>query len=234
MSQNVLERIAAGRTDLILELPLATALAATEESGGASPLSWCAYYGDVSALRRLLDLGAPEAALGDNLGLSGAAFHGHWRLVQFVLERGADPRSVDPVTGETALHAALCRGGDAAQHQVVRVLLNAGADPAVATLDGRETGSFMRDARTRGETPLHRAAVFASGDTLDALLATGIPPDVVDARGETPLAWASWALRPDAILRRLCFGSHRIHPGRRPMQENLAGQALLSSPEPAP
>ncbi len=221
-----LERIAAGRTDLVLGMPLDAALTASEESGGASPLTWCAYYGDVSAVRHLLDLGAPETALGANLGLIGAAFHGHWQLVQYVLERGADPRSVDPMTGETPLHAALCRAGDAAQHQVVRILLNAGADPAAATLDGRETGSFMRDARTRGETPLHRAAVFASGDTLDALLATGIPPDVMDARGETPLAWASWALRPDAILRRLCFGPHRIHPERRPMHESLVGQAL--------
>lgn len=226
-SQNILERIAGGRTDLVLDLPLATVLTASEESGGASPLSWCAYYGDVSALRRLLDLGAPETALGENLGLIGAAFHGHWQLVQYVLERGADPRSVDPDTGETPLHAALSRAGDAAQHQVVRILLNAGADPAAATLDGRKTGSFMRDARTRGETSLHRAAVFADGDTLDALLATGIPPDLVDARGETPLAWASWALRPDVILRRLCFDPHHIRPERRSMKENLVGQALL-------
>lgn len=226
MSQNILERIAAGRTDLVLELPLANVLTASEDSSGASPLSWCAYYGDVSALRRLLDLGVPETALGENLGLIGAAFHGHWRLVQYVIERGADPRSVDPNTGETPMHAALSRAGDAAQHQVVRILLNAGADPAAATLDGRETGTFMRDARTRGETPLHRAAVFAGGDTLDALLATGMPHDVVDARGETPLAWASWALRPDAILSRLCFGSHHIRPERRSMTENLVGQAL--------
>lgn len=221
-----LERIAAGRTDLVLGMPLDAALTASEESGGASPLTWCAYYGDVSALRHLLDLGAPETALGVNLGLTGAAFHGHWQLVQYLLQRGADPRSADRETGETPLHAALSRVGDPAQHQVVRILLNAGADPAAATLDGRETGSFMRDARTRGETPLHRAAIFSRSDTLDALLAAGASPEVVDARGETPLAWASWALRPDAILRRLCFGPHRIHPERRPMQEALVGQAL--------
>lgn len=231
-SPNVLERIAAGRTDLVLGLPLDASLAASEESGGASPLAWCAYYGDVSALRCLLDLGAPEAVLGANLGLTGAAFHGHWRLVQYVLERGADPRFADPKTGETPLHAALSRAGDAAQHQVVRVMLDAGADPAAATLDGRETGSFMRDARTRGETPLHRAALFADGDTLDALLATGVPPDVVDARGETPLAWASWALRPDVILRRLCFGPHSIRPERRSIKDSLVGQALPSEPAP--
>ena len=48
------------------------------------------YYGDVSALRLLLDRGETLASLGRNFDLNGAAFHGHWRLCEFLLESGAD------------------------------------------------------------------------------------------------------------------------------------------------
>jgi palmitoyltransferase len=41
--------------------------------------------------------------------------------------------------------------------------------------------------------------------------------------GDTPLSWASWHLRPDAILRRLCYGAFSIHPDRRSMAANLLG-----------
>jgi hypothetical protein len=223
---DLLARIAAGRTDLVLDLAPEIAATASTAGGHESPLVWCAYYGDVTALRLLLERGVPDAALGPNLGLTGAAFHGHWRLAQFLIERGADPNHPEPDTGETPLHAALSREAGAAQHQTVRVLLAAGADPAARTVDGAETGSFMRDARTRGETPLHRAAAFASGETIDLLLATGVALDIRDARGETPLGWGSWARRPDDILRRLCFGPHRIREGRRPMADSLVGEAL--------
>jgi hypothetical protein len=46
--------------------------------------------GDVSAIKFLLANGASLESLGDNLDLNGAAFHGHWRLCQFLNERGAD------------------------------------------------------------------------------------------------------------------------------------------------
>jgi len=44
-----------------------------------------------------------------------------------------------------------------------------------------------------------------------------------DMNGDTPLSWASWHLRPDAILRRLCYGAFSIHPDRRSMAANLLG-----------
>lgn len=233
VSPEVLNRIAAGRTDLILDLPLEVALAASPADDRHPPIVFAAYYGDVSTLKILLDRGAPETALGPNLGLMGAAFHNHWRLVEFLIERGADPRLADAGTGETPLHGALSREAGAAQRQTVRVLLGAGADPAARSLDGRETGAFMRDARTRGETPLHRAAAFADGETIDLLLATGVALDLADARGDSPLSWGSWARRPDDILRRLCFGPHRIRPGRRPMRDYLVGEPISAGEEPA-
>lgn len=83
-----------------------------------------------------------------------------------------------------------------------------------ATRPGIETGAFMRDSRTKGETPLHRAAAFGSAGVIPLLLDVGATVDARDAHGESPLAWASWHLRPDAILRLLCYGPFSIQPDR--------------------
>jgi len=87
-----------------------------------------------------------------------------------------------------------------------------------------ETGAFMRDCRTRGETPLHRAAAFADEATIQLLLDAGAKIDAKDVNGDSPLTWASWHQRPDSILRKLCYGPFFIHPGRLTMDEYLTGQ----------
>ena len=90
------------------------------------------------------------------------------------------------------------------------LLLAAGADPNRATKPGVETDSFMRDIRTRGETPLHRAAAFGDAEAIQMLLDAGAIIDARDVNGDTPLTWASWHLRPNSILRMLCHGPYRI------------------------
>jgi ankyrin repeat protein len=208
----MLERIADGRTDLVFEFLAQGNPADAVDAGGVSLLKWCAYYGDVSAVRHLLLHGASLDALGENLDLSGAAFHGHWQLCQFLIERGADVNRALPDTGETPLHAALCKAGRPAYNLVLKVLLANGTDPNRATVPGVETGSFMRDCRTQGETPLHRAAAFGDAEAIQLLLDAGAAPDARDANGDTPLSWASWHLRPGAILRLLCHGGYSISP----------------------
>jgi ankyrin repeat protein len=206
----MLERIADGRTDLVFDY-LAQGHAADSADGGGVPLiQWCAYYGDVSAVRHLVSRGASLDALGENLGLNGASFHGHWQLCEFLIEHGADVNRALTDTGETPLHAALCKANRPAYNLVLRVLLANGADPNRATKVGVETGSFMRDCRTRGETPLHRAAAFGNAEAVQLLLDAGAVIDARDANGDTPLSWASWHLRPGAILRMLCHGGHSI------------------------
>ncbi|MBI3932037.1 MAG: ankyrin repeat domain-containing protein [Acidobacteria bacterium] len=186
-------------------------------------IEWCAYYGDVSAVRFLLDHGEPLSSLGANLGLNGAAFHGHWQLCEFLIENGADVNAAGAETGETPLHSALCTSDRDAHDLVVRVLLAHGADVNRASRPSVETSCFMRDCRTKGETPLHRAAAFGSAVTIDLLLAAGARLDARDANGETPLGWGSWYGRADAILRRLCYGTHSIRADRKPMQVSLLG-----------
>ncbi len=210
----MLEQITDGRTDLVFEYLAAGHAANSTDADGVSLLQWCAYYGDVSAMRYLLTNGATLAALGDNLDLNGAAFHGHWRLCLFLIENGADANQPLPDTGETPLHAALCKANSAAHELVIKVLLAKGANPNCATKPNVETGGFMRDCRTKGETPLHRAAAFGSERTIQMLLDAGAVVDAKDMNGDSPLGWGSWYLRPDAILRQLCYDDFYIRPDR--------------------
>jgi ankyrin repeat protein len=218
----VIDRIADGRTDLVLDYVRQGHSAGSKDTNGTSLIEWCSFYGDVSAIKFLLDQGESLQSLGDGLGLNAASFHGHWRLCQFLAERGADVNLPVPDTGETPLHAALCSTRPA-QHQVVKVLLANGADPNRAAKNAVESGAFMRDSRTKGETPLHRAAAFAGEDTIRLLLNAGAKIDAKDGNGDTPLSWASWHLRSDAILRMLCYGDHSIHPQRQSMDSCLLG-----------
>ena len=175
-------------------------------------------------MRYLLSHGESLASLGENLGLHEAAFHGHWRLCEFLIEMGAKVDAAMDESGETPLHSALCTPDRGAHDIVVGVLLAHGADPNRATKPSVETGAFMRDCRTRGETPLHRAAAFGTEHTIDLLLRSGAAREARDIHGDTPLSWASWYARPDPILRRLCYGTFSIHPNRIPMQKTLAGR----------
>jgi ankyrin repeat protein len=218
----MLEKITDGRTDLVFEYLAEGNDATATDSAGVGLLQWCAYYGDVSAMKFLLANGASIETLGANFGLSGACFHGHWRLCQFLIERGADVNSAAMDNGETPLHSALC-SGDAAHNMVLNVLLAKGANPNCVTKKSMETDGFMRDVRTRAETPLHRAAAFCDEEGIQMLLDAGAAIDAKDMNGDSPLTWASWHQRPASILRKLCYGDFRIRPSYRGMKLNLLG-----------
>jgi len=219
----MLERILDGRTDLVFDYLAAGHPSDSTDRNGVSLIKWCAYYGDVSAIRFLLANGESLGALGENFDLNGAVFHGHWRLCEFLIEHGADVNLPLPDTGETPLFAALCKANRPAHDLVVKVLIAHGANPNCVTKADAETGGFMRDVRTKAETPLHRAAAYGSEETIQLLLDAGAIVDAQDMNGDSPLSWASWHLRPDAILRRLCYGDFSIHPGRNSTSDHGMG-----------
>jgi ankyrin repeat protein len=222
---NLLDEIVDGRTDLVFEYCAAGNSANSADKDGVSLVQWCAYYGDVSAIKFLLANGATLDSLGDNLGLIAACFHGHWKLCKFLIERGADVNRPEADTDETPLHTALCNTNRLAYNLVLRVLLAHGANPNCVTKKNVETGAFMRDCRTKGETPLHRAAAFGDEEAIQLLLDAGAVIDAKDMNGESPLSWASWYARPIPILRKLLFGNHRIHPDYgKGMAANLLGK----------
>ena len=203
------DQIANGRTDLVFDFVTAGHAATSSDQSGVSLLQWCSYYGDVSAMKFLLAHGESLQSLEDDYDLSAAAFHGHARLCQFLIEHHADVNKPLRDTGESPLHAAICTANRQAHDAVVDVLLGNGANPNCVTKPAVATDHFMRDCRTKGETPLHRAAAFGTEATIQMLLDARARVDVKDMNGDSPLAWASWYLRPRSILRKLCYGDFR-------------------------
>jgi len=106
----------------------------------------------------------------------------------------------------------------------MKVLIRNGANPNCVTKPSVETGGFMRDCRTKAETLLHRAAAFGTEETIQMLLDARASIDAKDMNGDSPLSWASWYLRPDSILRMLCYGEFNIRPNRRSMAACLLGE----------
>ncbi len=225
-----MKKIADGRTDLVMEYLDEGHSATAADEHGTRLIQWCAYHGDVTAIRFLLRNGESLESLGPDSGLSHAAFHGHWQLCQFLIEGGADVNHRHKETGETALHAALCKANRPIYEHVVEVLVAAGADPNATTLKNAATGSFMRDCRTKGETPLHRAAAFGTERTIEMLLKAGANREAKDMNGESPLSWASWHLRPAPVLRLLCYDNFSIHPDNGSTYDHGMGWSQIDRP----
>ncbi len=209
---DLIQKLIDGRTDLIFKIIEEGNPANLTDDNGVSLIRWCAYYGDVSAIRFLISKGASLDDLGNNLDLNEAVFHGHWQLCQYLLENGANANSILEETGESILHSAFCSANRPESNLIIQLLIEYGADPNVHTLPHAETGGFMRDALTKAETPLHRAAAFGNEDTINLLLEAGADKTAKDMNRESPLSWASWHQRPASILALLSYGEHRIHP----------------------
>jgi ankyrin repeat protein len=120
--------------------------------------------------------------------------------VKILLEHGADPNRGHPESLETPLHHALAGNGDADRTELIRLLINHGADVNAKTKPGVISYNFWRDVRTRGETPLHRAAAYASTEMVKMLLSAGANPAIRDAHGDSPLSWASWHRRSREMI----------------------------------
>lgn len=214
-SEELIAHIARGRTDLVFELLRDPGWRDLLASCQVKPAQWFVYYGDATALRALVEAGDDLSAIDLDAELGNAAFFGHWKVCDVLLERGANPRSTVADTGETPLHSALCKAGRPYYRYVVELLLDRGADPNARTIPGAESGGFMRDVRTCGETPLHRAAAYADAETVRLLIDRGANVEARDANGDSPIGWASRHLRPGAVLELLSFGEHRIGPRHR-------------------
>ncbi|XP_066601350.1 ankyrin repeat domain-containing protein 27-like [Prorops nasuta] len=139
-----------------------------------------------------------------------AALCGHVKIVDFLLNNGANTSEVD-AEGFTALHSACMRG-----HQnTVLLLLHANADPTIADTRKNTPLHLASDhghegcvkallyfaeqtripldtssANINGDTPLHHAAKWGYAGIVGILLEYGAHCRATNKRGQTPLAVA--------------------------------------------
>lgn len=208
--KEILDRISRGRTDLVFDLLALSDWQVVLYEGGVKPLQWFVYYNDTTALKAVLAAGGDLASIDIDQELGNAAFFGHWKVVDLLLKQGANVNFAQPDTGETALHSALCKAGRPYYLYVLKLLVENGADVNARTVPGKETGGFMRDVRTKGETPLHRAAAYGDEAMIAYLIEHGADREARDANGNSPLTWASEHLRPGSILKLLAFPPHFV------------------------
>jgi cytohesin len=166
-----------------------------------------AWNGQVCDIESILDSAGevPPDAL--SRALEAAAYNAQPEACDLLLIRGADPNTVHAQTGETVLHQVITKTESAlARTQIVKSLIAHGADVNRATIPGVATECFMRDIRTRGETPLHRAAAYGDVEMVSALAAAGANKAAKDVNGDSPLTWGSWHLRHSEVLVQLLYG----------------------------
>ncbi|RYD17319.1 MAG: ankyrin repeat domain-containing protein [Verrucomicrobiaceae bacterium] len=167
-----------------------------------------AWNGDLAGLRQCLASGTAvnQRAIHDSSPLEAAAYNAQPEACDLLLQAGADPNATSLPTGETVLHQTITKSGDSRRTRIVHALIAAGADVNRKTTPHIPTQSFARDIRTRGETPLHRAAAYGDLETIQALIEAGADISARDTNGDSPLTWASWHLRDNGILRPLLHG----------------------------
>ncbi len=114
------------------ELGAGAAIDQIDESTGMAPLALAASLGQLEIVRLLLRCGADPDWGGTTTPLEAAALEGQLKVVEALLAAGADlNRSV--ADGFTPLMTAIC----ARQVQVVRLLVEAGANPAAVNHEGQ-------------------------------------------------------------------------------------------------
>ena len=213
----LLDRISRGRTDLVFELLKLPDWQAVLHEGQIKPMQWFVYFNDTTALKAVLNAGGDLSSIDLNVELGHASFFGHWKVVDFLIAQGADVKSARLPNGETPLHSALCKAGRPYFLYVLKLIVENGADVNAKTIPGEETGGFMRDVRTKGETPLHRAAAYGDEEMIQYLIDNGADKEARDAHGNSPISWASEHLRPGSILHLLSFEGQFVGEGSRTM-----------------
>lgn len=176
----------------IAELLLGHGAPMTQEKfvTSSAPLHRAIRKGDIRMVEWLLKAGSsPDTALGRGgeypnwtPPLHMAVSEKNADIVQLLLEHKADLRQRNPFS-QTVLHVAAAAGAT----EIVKALLQAGADPNAKQL-GYELpcGSGLEENPTN-TTPLHFAARDGNPATIAMLLAAGAKLDAKTAAGETPL-----------------------------------------------
>ena len=144
--------------------------------GGDTALLFAARVGDLASAKLLVDAGA-NVNDAEAWGVSAtvlAAHSGYTELVEFLLDRGADPNAAK--AGFSALHAAIMHRDE----RMVAALLAHGADPnsplQTWTPTRRSSRDFNFAPELVGATPFWLAARFAEPGVMRLLVKHGADP----------------------------------------------------------
>ena len=121
-----------GATELVSELLNENGELANDRSTNLSPLGWAAFGDQPETAELLIKAGARM----DDGELLCAAAVGHVDVTRVLLAHGADPNEFDERAGGTALHAAIGMKFTEDASDVVKLLLEAGADLTTKTTSG--------------------------------------------------------------------------------------------------
>ena len=114
----------------------------------------------------------PEYAVQEQRALIDAVAAGDRTQVEALLQKGVNPNGIPELWGRSALLQGVMRG----DVELVRLLLDAGADP---------------DLKSAGFTPLGQAALRGHARIAELLLKAGANPDIKSNDGNTPLIAAA-------------------------------------------
>lgn len=152
-----------------------------KDAGGSTLLHHAAGFGTPEIMQLLLDKGTDVNAKNRR-----SATPLHWAVhdegkVQLLLSRGA-AINAKQVEGRTPVYQAALLGGG---YSVLRLLLEKGADPTIATLVG--------------QTPLSVAAIRGDTEAMRLLVEKGANVNAKNGAGETPLMAAATSGNPRAV-----------------------------------
>jgi uncharacterized protein len=175
-------------------------LEATDHNG-RTPLILAAYKSHVEVVRWLLDRGVGMNHRDSKGGtaLWYASREGHTRVVRLLVERGADP-TIATTWGATPLIRASSEG----HLEVVGLLLG---HCSAKTIINRRNDN--------GRTALWKACQGGHGGVARALLESGADPTIATIHGNTPMAIAKHAWRPEGATaegRRECIAALEVRP----------------------
>lgn len=166
-----------------------------------------AWNGRLQDIADILNSGAEIPPRDIGRALEATAYNAQPDACDLLLKLGADPNTFHEPTGETVLHQVITKTTSAPERtRIVKSLIAHGADVNRATIPGVPTECFMRDIRTRGETPLHRAAAYGDIEMISALIEAGADKAAKEMNGDSPLTWGSWHLRSSEALALLLYG----------------------------
>ena len=96
-----------GRTDYIFELLKEPNWKETLHQGQVKPLQWLVYYNDTTALRAVLKEGGSLDSINLNDELGNAAFFGHWKVCDFLINNGVQ-QAVEQYGRTTNIYSFFC------------------------------------------------------------------------------------------------------------------------------